>query len=157
MTEAAPTIYIEAYACSDHGEGPTYAIIDASDALIRRMQQLQELCKTAELSEARVVLGCDWGPDGIEDDLRLQNHELVVAGDSFWFRADPKHADYHVETRLQDIDAFVNAVRAREGDAPLTFGDYSDDEWENVLAGRAADEVDDDEDEDEDTPGMMSP
>lgn len=147
----APIAYIEAYAASDTGDGPRFGSVRADEALLGKLLELQVLCKQNGLSEVRVFGGCDWGPEGIEDKLRLQNHELVVVDDQFWFRADVKHADYHIETRSQNILAFVNAVRQHAGDEPLRFGDYSDAAWEVALNGLDEDEDDDNE------PGGMTP
>ena len=129
----APTVYIESYACSDHGPGPAFAIVDADDAFRRQLLNLQSICKEHGLSEARVNLGCDWGPGEVETDLRLENHELVVAGDMFWFVAQPKHADYHVETRLQSIESFVKDTAAHAEGTPLRFGEYDEEDWEEYL------------------------
>lgn len=139
MTEQAEvppiTAYVEAYAADDHGAGPTYATFNASDTLIEELLELQQLCADHGLSEVRVFRACSWGPEGIEDALRLQNDELVVCNGDFWFRADVRHADYHVETRAQDIDGFVETIRGcAPGDTPR-FGDYDDEGWAEALEG----------------------
>lgn len=136
---SAPTVYIEAYACSEEATGPAYAVLTADDALRRQLLELQKLCKEHGLSEARVRRGCDFGPGAIEEDLSLNNHELVVAGDMFWFVAQPKHDDYHVETRWQSIESFVKDTSAHTDDTPLRFGEYGPEEWDEhlELAGEA--------------------
>lgn len=139
MTEQAEvppiTAYVESYAVDDYGVGPAYATFNASDGLIEELFMLKQLCKTYGLSEARVFRACNWGPEGVEDELRLQTHELVVCNGDFWFRADVKHAGYHVETRAQDIDAFVETIRAcAPGDTPR-FGEYADEDWAEALEG----------------------
>ena len=144
----APLAHIEAYAADKHGAGPSFGTVRADEALLGKLLELQLICKQNGLSEARVFRGCDWGPEGIEDELRLQNHELVVVDDQFWFRADVKPGDYHVETRAQNILTFVNAVRQHAGDEPLCFGDLDDDDWQDLLS---------DSEEDEDAPEGMSP
>lgn len=152
----APLVLFEAVVCSDNVDGPRFGSIRADETLRRRLLEMQALCERHGLSEVRVSAGCDWGPGDIEDEMRLQNHELVVVGDSFWFRADPKHADYHVETRAQDIQTFVDETRHYVGDAPLRYGEYSDAAWEAALNGLDEDELDDDEDDDNE-PGGMTP
>lgn len=135
LSDAGPPLaHIEAYAADDHGAGPSFGTVRADEALLGKLLELQLICKQNGLSEARVFRGCDWGPEGIEDELRLQNHELVVVDDQFWFRADVKHGDYHVETRAQNIVEFVNAVRQHAGDEPLCFGDLDDDDWLDLLS-----------------------
>lgn len=127
------TAYIEAYAADDHGVGPAYATFNASDALIEELLELQQLCADHGLSEVRVFRACNWGPGDLADQLRLQNHELVVCNGYFWLRADVKHANYHVETRAQDIDNFVETIRGcAPGDTPR-FGEYDDEDWAEAL------------------------
>lgn len=134
IEEPSVVAYIEAYASDDSVSGsPLYATVAATESLIEDLVMLKQVCKTYGLSEVRVFRACNWGPEGVEDELRLQNHELVVCNGDFWFRADVKHADYHVETRAQDIKDFIDAVReCAPGDTPR-FGEYDDEDWAEAL------------------------
>lgn len=74
------------------------------------------------LSEAREYNSPDlWGPQGIEDELRLTSGELVVCGNSMWFTAQPKHAGFAVQTRAVTIESVVDGVL--RGDSPLFLCD----------------------------------
>lgn len=126
MTAAAAaaqhSVFTEAYAISDFGDGPLYAEIRASKAFCERLLELQEICATHALSEVRSHGGPDnWGPEGIEDELRLANDELVVCGETFWFTARPKHADYTVESRAIRIRDLVRTLDNVNG--PRFFGE----------------------------------
>lgn len=124
-------VYVEAYAYSDTGDGPGLAAIDVNAALIARLERLRALCAFHGLTEVRVNGSPDWGPRGIADQLRLQNHELVVtpAGD-FWYVAQPKDADYHVETRAIGIDDLLRRVTlaVKAGESFVQFGEWDDED-----------------------------
>ena len=116
----AVTVYAEAYAVSDSEAGASLAEFELDGALLSRLRKLHALCNDNDLSEARMRMGPTWGPYGIEDELRLVNNELVVVPDgSFWFVADVKHGDYHVETRSIDIESLAK----RLDDVLLNNGD----------------------------------
>lgn len=137
------TAYIEAYATDDYGSGPSYATMAATESLIEELVMLKQVCKTYGLSEARVFRACNWRPGNVEGELRLIEHELVVAGDAFWFRATPKYGSGHIETRMQDIKDFIDAVReCAPGDTPR-FGYYNDAEWAEVLDEAEEEDSDD--------------
>jgi len=117
------TTYVEAYACDEHGDGPLFAKVEADQAFLDRITRLQKIVKEHHLSEVRQYSGDhEWEAGDVADDLRLVNDELVVCHDAFWFVADVKHADYHVETRAQDIETFIKSILAHEGDEPMYFG-----------------------------------
>lgn len=133
MTEQieAPSVtaYIEAYATDDSVSGPLYATVAATESLLEDLVMLKQLCKTYGLSEARILRACNWMPTTRAEDLRLINHELVVAGGDFWFQASLKHGPGHVETRAQDIKDFIDTIRKHaDGDTPR-FGYYDDADW----------------------------
>lgn len=133
MSEAS--VFIEAYACSEHGDGPAFAAFKLTESLIEELTTLSQLCADHGLSEVRCLRGCMWGPGTIQDDLRLRSDELVVCGDEFWFRATPKYADYHVETRGLSIQKLlVDAKGWKFGDAPLMYGEYPQEEWDELIA-----------------------
>ena len=131
-----PTIYIEAYACSEHDAGPAYGSFLLNENLVHRLLDLKDLCSRHNLTETREWRACNWGPGNYADHARLQSDEMVVSGGCFWFRAVPKHVDYAVETRLLEIEPVLNAYYDwKEGDPPLRFGKYSDEEWDEILEG----------------------
>lgn len=137
MTEQieAPSVtaYIEAYATDDSVSGPLYATVAATEPLVEDLVMLKQLCKTYGLSEARILRACNWMPATRAEDLRLINHELVVAGDDFWFQATLKNGPGHVETRAQDIKDFIDAVReCAPGDTPR-FGEYDMLDWSESI------------------------
>jgi hypothetical protein len=115
-------VYVEAYACSDFGDGPEFATFALTDAFLPRLRGVRTVVKEHALSEARIYAGPDeWGPGNLADDLRLNCAELVVTGDSFWFVDQPKHADYHIETRIIPFDALDEALAS--GESIVIFGD----------------------------------
>ena len=134
-----PIIFIEAYACSDFAEGPSFATFRLTESLIEELQTMAQLCALHGFSEILIPRGCLWGPNTIQDELRLQSDELVVCCDAFWFRATPKHSDYHVESRAQPIADVIDAAKDwKEGDAPIAFGEYDDEEWADIIEGEFA-------------------
>lgn len=131
------TVYAEAYAADDNGDGPTLAEFEVDQAFFDRLSRLHTVCVENNLTEARAEGGPDWGPYGIEDKLRLENHELVVTGaGDFWYTADVRHADYHVETRAVNIADFIEIVRSAraQGDEYMKCGYWSDDDAEAAIA-----------------------
>lgn len=131
------TVYAEAYAADDDGDGPSLAEYQVDAAFLERLSRLHAVCVEHALTEVRVNAGPEWGPYGIEDELRLQNDELVVTGaGDFWFVADVKHNDYHVETRSLNIAAFMESVRSAltEGDDYLVCGEWFEDDAEEAIA-----------------------
>lgn len=116
------TVFVEAYACSDYGDGPQYAKLIVDQAFCEKLLRLQKLCVENCLTELRICDSPDrWGPGEIENECRFTGPELVITPSSFWFVDQPKHASYHVETRAQDISAFVNVVAT--SCEPLFLGD----------------------------------
>lgn len=135
MSEAI-IVHAEAYACSDHGDGPEFATFTLTDELLSRLRAVRAAVKEHNLSEARIYAGPDsWGPGDIADELRFNCAELVVTDNSFWFVDQPKHADYHVETRSIGFDALDEAIAS--GKPVVLFGDDIE-ELEERL-GEAAD------------------
>lgn len=135
MTDTV-TAHIEAYACSEYGDGPLFATVALTTELIERLRKLRTLIIDNKLSEARVMDGPNtWGPGNIEGELRLTCAELVVTENSFWFVDQPKHASYQIETRAIDFESFETALAS--GDAVLYFGDDID-ELEELIKDETA-------------------
>lgn len=134
------TLFIEAYACDDHGDGPTYARCELTPGLIDRLRELRALAEANQLESARVYASPDaWGPSGIEDELRFNQANLVVTPSEFWFTDRPKHADYHVECRavsFDDLDAMLSSEDAElySGDDLAYVKDQVEEDREFALA-----------------------
>lgn len=138
--------FIEAYACDDDGDGPQYAEILVDLAFCEKLLRLQKQCVTSNLSEVSVYDSPNsWGPGEIEDELRLTCAEMVVTCDNFWFVDQPKHASYHIETRLQGIDHFIEQLKNAEAELPscdgvsVLLGDDTDDLAENIREAEGDD------------------
>lgn len=113
-------LIIDAYACSEFGDGPAYAELTVYQVFFDRLRELSWLCKERGLESVSVPAGPDYWDN--EDDLRIRGNSLVVTDDSFWFSAYPKHADYAVETRAIDIETFIQIATegpAFTSDSPL--------------------------------------
>lgn len=105
------TVYFEAYACDDYGDGPGYAVLTVSQQFCDKLKHLQKMAGEFGLSELRTYASPDaYGPGDIEENLRLTCGELVVTPTMFWFTDHPKHIGYNIETRSQSIDGFIAAV-----------------------------------------------
>lgn len=114
------TVFIEAYASDDDGDGPAYIRLDVDQAFVDRLKKLHGLVAENVLSELRVyALPDEWDA---QEELDLVNSELVLTSSEFWFTADVSHTDYNAESRGQNIDAFINAVQAHEGSEPIYLG-----------------------------------
>jgi hypothetical protein len=117
------SLYMEAYACSDEGEGPRFARWQFDHRMLARLLKLQQLCEQYGLSECREVASPDWENGKA---LRLRGNELVVAGDAFWFTAYCKHSDMTVETRLMLIATLIERCGLDRGvenaDATIYYG-----------------------------------
>lgn len=102
------TLYINAYACDEWADGPSWAKVRIDQAFIDAVLELQALCEDKGLDH----VSKDWCPEAWDDDdnLRLQGDELVVCRHSWWFTARPKHADYSCETRMLDIGWMLDAL-----------------------------------------------
>lgn len=142
-------LYLEAYAAADDADAaPSLAQVTVDQAFLDRLRELQALCELHGLSEVRQRSNPNWGPRGIEDDLSLRSHELVVAGGSFWYVANAKHADFYVETRLMDIADLEQRVRsALENDAKFVQHGY----WSEETATA---EIEDFRDSEPDPPSL---
>jgi len=120
-------VYLEAYACDDYGDGPTFAELDVTPEFCARLQRLAALGSEHQLTELRVSDSPDaWGPGDVAQDMHFTMPELVVAGDSFWFTDHPKHAKYSVETRGIGITGFCDDVAKQARSDPLFFGEDVD-------------------------------
>ncbi len=107
-------LVVEAYATSEFGEGPEFAVVTVTPEFIDKLVRLRRVCKEHDLESLTIGMAPDmWDQEG---DLRIRNNSLRVWGADFWFEAHPKHADYNVETKRISIGdlAFV-ATLGMEG------------------------------------------
>jgi hypothetical protein len=120
-------LYIEAYACSEYGSGPTYLELDVTQVVLNLIKHLQNVCMTHVLSEVHTnyVGGFKWGPAGEVEELELQLDELVVTQTNFWFAAVPRYSDWHVETRMQRIDDLIEGFKRPTEDLWIMSNDPS--------------------------------
>jgi hypothetical protein len=121
------TVFVDSFAENEYGDGPSFAKIEVDDAFIERLRKLQSICEQYNFSEVRVYASPEmWGPNGIEDELRLQCAELVVSMRSFYFTNYPKYGNYAIMSRGLDIDQFCREVQAAEGVLYLGTDDTND-------------------------------
>ena len=117
------TVYIEARTTSEYGESPTCAKIDVSQSFLDTLIKLQELLVVHSLSEVRQYSYIEWLPEEFENEHRLLETELVVAGTCFWFESPDKHSESHIETDSIRVDKFIADVGDFKELKPLYFGD----------------------------------
>jgi hypothetical protein len=104
------TLVIEAYALSDFGDGPQWAVAEVDMAFVERVERLAALVRVNDLAFVTANDSVDWDQ---EDDLVIRTDGLVVVADGdFWFTGYLKHASYKVETRLCNIADLRKALEA---------------------------------------------
>lgn len=126
-------VHFEAYACDDYGDGPKFASNRIDKRFLDNLKDLQNLCRLHDLTEVRQSIQPDmWGPQGIEDEIRLhQSPELVITASSFWFVDRPKHSNYTIETRAQGIDELLALIELAQPDDVLYLGE--NDELQDLV------------------------
>lgn len=100
-------LYWEAYACDDHGTGPSFAKVQIDQAFVSNLLDLQATCISKKLGSAEQEIGVEWDD---ADSYHMQGDEISVGAHSFWVRARPKHANYDVETRSINIKDLLAAI-----------------------------------------------
>lgn len=111
-------VFLEAYTTGNGllGDGPTYALVVADAHFRAQLGRLQKLCTKEALNEARISYAPQmWGPEGVEDEMRMECPELVVTQSSFWFVDRGRHSDAQVETRQTSVQHFLEAVANASG------------------------------------------
>lgn len=117
-------IVVGAFATCDDGDGPMYASFRVNEAFVAKLEGLREVCKTHDLTEARIAASPDWAPGQIEKELRLQNGELVILPDgAFWFTDYPKNGGYRIETRGAELAQVREALMKAEDGAVFFLTD----------------------------------
>ncbi|MDH4481768.1 MAG: hypothetical protein QE279_03580 [Rhodoferax sp.] len=131
--------HFEAYAAHEHGDSPVFASLRTGVDFLVRLRTAARWCDKFGLLRVAMDAAPDqWGPGEVASELRLVDTELVVSGGLFWFQANVKHGNYHVETRAQDIEDFCRAVESSNQEH-LFFGENDDLEAEVLDALGVAD------------------
>lgn len=113
------TLFIEAYALDEFGDGPLWAKVRVDDAFLANLNRLHSICRVNKLESVTIGDGPDeWD---MENDLLLRGDSLVVWGDDFWFTSRPKHADYSVESRAIDVTALAQVLNGKQPDDSSGF------------------------------------
>lgn len=102
---ASRLVVLGAHCVDDSYVGPEYCAFRVDDAMISRLISLSELCKTNELSQVNVSIYPEcWGPEGIEEEARLQGGDLIVFRNGFFYFNDfPKHSSGCFESETMSI------------------------------------------------------
>lgn len=118
-------LVLGAYANSDYGDAPAYAVYELTQERANRLFELKSLVEANKLASVRVVDGPDWD---MEDEFRLQDPELVVtSGDSFYFEDRPKNAGYTIQTRAVSLrELFFQFEQPQEIVGPLYLTDNAE-------------------------------
>lgn len=137
-----PIVYLEAISTGRGplGGGPSYAKLAVSSHFRSQLRRLQDLCAKNALNEVRISYAPDmWGPEGAEEEMRLESPELVVTKTDFWFTDRGRHSDGLVETRAVSMKELFEALASASG--PVYLGVYPEDLKRDVL-GDSPDEAD---------------
>ena len=106
----AVRVYMGVHACHEYGESPDYCWTDINQSWVNRVFELRAASDSLNLSEMED--SCEV-PDWMDDfgTYRIQYDCLKVAGDEFWYKGEPKHCDYSVETYMIHIDKLIHLVQ----------------------------------------------
>jgi len=116
-------VFLEANAVGQglSGGGPLYAKVLVGSHFKAQLLRLQGLCANNELTEVRISYAPDmWGPEGVEDEMRMESPELVVTKTDFWFTDRGRHSDGLVETRTQSMKELFELLATAHG--PIYLG-----------------------------------
>ena len=112
---AAPiTLYVDAFACDEWGEAPSWAQVLVDQAFVDEVLRLHGLVTQQGLD----FVSTSWSAEmwDRQDDLRIQGDDLQVSKTAWWLRARPKHADYAVETRMIDVQVLLDVLSGKTHD-----------------------------------------
>lgn len=104
-------LYVEAYACDDWAESPSWLKLHVTEALVTKLHSLQTLVLKQGLDVSQESYEGEWGE---ADHLSLRNDELHVQSDQFWFTAVPKHGSVEVECRYIAFDELYALIERGE-------------------------------------------
>ena len=106
-------LVVKAYATSEYGDSPSFAVVDVTPELVDNLQRLSAVCTGNDLSQVQTYDS----PDGwdLQDDLRLRGDKLHVYGTGFFhYSAYPKHCDYRVETCTLEVPWLIELLQKGE-------------------------------------------
>lgn len=125
------TLILEVVSTGPNGEGPRWAKLDLEIHIWAHIEKLSQLCLQHMLASVTVNRGPnDWGGH----DTVLVMEQMVVQSDRLWFRAEPKHADYVVETLAVTRKDLHLALQGEPFGAALIEGDMV---YQNINAKEA--------------------
>ena len=105
------TVLLGAYATTDYGTGPAYALLKVDTEFASLVQRLSGICRRMDLDQVSVTGSpTRWDAEDLEQSLRLQLPALIVTKTDFYFQDHPKHQDYDIETRAMPISMLLDAV-----------------------------------------------
>ncbi len=135
---AGPVVRIRAYQTSPTGwMDVRWIVVVATKQFAERLRRLVELGKANDLTESRISLSPEaWGPQEVERDGGINNPELVVSGEEFWFRADPDDDTGHFESEGLRVEAFLGAVATGK----TSFGTIEENDVEEEESGEGNDD-----------------
>lgn len=100
-------VFVGTASMSEYGDYPLFASFDVMPDFFPSVRRMQQLVQDNNFASIKESWGIDWASN---DEFRMQYTELIVFDDSFCFSANPKHADYEVETHLISIDDLEKLV-----------------------------------------------
>lgn len=123
------TLVVDAWACDEYGDSPSYAEIAMTQALLAEIVRISRIAKDAQIRVAHIDSNDGiWGdPDGSLP-LRMRGTGLVImpsrgslGESSFFWQGHPKHADYNCETRAIDLKDLLACIGNAGADLPNGF------------------------------------
>lgn len=113
----AVELWMEAYVCDDFGDGPSWAMVALDAPLVTRILKMQATCQNNALGHvSEWESPSDWEEDaGYGSRFNMQDWQLYVSSDRFWFRGHPKHCSTAVETRGIRIEELMSKLSCPTG------------------------------------------
>lgn len=103
------TVFIEAHSIDDYGDSPGWLIVDIDEAWLESLTRLSRLAAENKLDwvqESAAEYWDDW------ERFRLDNELFcVTAGGSAYWETYPKHAGYHIESKLLSVEDLGELLR----------------------------------------------
>lgn len=108
-------LLVPAYAVSEWGEAPDFAILEVNDQVAEVITRAKESVGNLGLNNLAVDFYEHEWSTALEgyDTLSLRGHALEVGQHSWMLKARPKHTDYDVETRATSHKDFAQLVLGR--------------------------------------------
>lgn len=107
------SLYLQAYG----EDGPDWARVELTPALLRQILDLQSKVKADKLSSACVDTVVDfWQGEDTVDDYRMECQQMEVTDRHFFFKALPRHSDDECTTAMVDIGNLLCILRDEQPD-----------------------------------------